>query len=148
MPNHVLKESRFYLLTEVTLDRILHLGVLAFNTGFDEGRVSEDEHRRCTDEPEKCHDWGCPPEKREADHKKCGVQGFLRDDVISDLHWLWSEFVNGGEATNEEGERNEEEGVGDYGVDRKGSHNEAIIAGEISSVVRYPLGSLTEIRRP
>jgi len=121
------------------LDRVLNSRVFALNTWFHERSMSEDETGRRSDEPEKGHDGGRQPEQGDTDHKKTRVQRFL-GDVGAQFR---AEPVYQGEPAKEKGERDEEEGAGNDGIDGEDEDDEGVVSRKVPRVVgdaRYGLG--------
>jgi hypothetical protein len=129
------------------LNTFLNFSVFALDPGLDEGGVEEDEEGGGADEPEEGTERGRPPQDRDTYNEESGVERFLGDDVFAYLQRLGSEFVDGGEASDEEGEGDEEEGVGQECVDRKGEHDHQVVPREVAGVVRDALSRSVQVSR-
>jgi len=83
-------QHRHLLLTPTQrLSECLHttvdLGVFAFNAWLHDARVTEDDDRGGTDEPEEGSQWRSPKEEWDPDHEKTGVELRLGDGTITKL---------------------------------------------------------------
>lgn len=54
--------------------------------------------------------------------------------MLAYLCWLWSEFVDGSETSNKEGDSNKEKRVGKEGIDADCRNDHAVIARKVSGL--------------
>lgn len=73
--------------------------------------MSNNQQSRRAHDPEKSRERAADPQQRDTDDEEADVERLLGDDVVADLCRLWSESVDGGEATDEEDEGEEEERI-------------------------------------
>ena len=73
--------------------------------------MSNNQQPRRANDPEESRERAADPQQRDTDDEEADVERLLSDDVVADLCRLWSELVDGGEATDEEDEGEEEEGI-------------------------------------
>lgn len=66
----------------------LNARVLALDPGLHQARVSKNQDRRASDEPEKRRQRCSPPQQRKTDDEEGGVERLLGDDVFADLERL------------------------------------------------------------
>jgi len=67
------------------LHATVNLGIFALNTRFHDTRMTEDDDRRGTNEPEEGSERGSPKEEWNADHKKTGIEGRLCNGAVAKL---------------------------------------------------------------
>lgn len=62
--------------------------VFALDAGLHDAGMAEDKDARCADEPEECAERGGPPQEGDTDDEERGVEGLLRDELVTYLHRL------------------------------------------------------------
>jgi len=107
--------------------------------------MSKDDERRGSDNIEKCSKWGAPPQERDLDDKEHGVQRLLSYDVFTHLHWFRGEPIDEGKAYDEPCDSNKKPSIRKNCVNRESDDDNAVVAGEVSRVIRHTSDSVIDI---
>jgi len=113
----------------------INLSVFALNTWLYDARMTKDDDRRGSNEPEEGSEGGCPEEERDPNHAKTSVERLLGDCVVAELKRVRAKLVDQRKTSDEENEGSQQPQVIQNGINSQDQDDQHVIPREVPGIV-------------